>query len=147
MLHLLIGEGSIRLTGGVSDNEGRLEVFFDGEWGSVCNRNWGRWSGTVACKDLGYESLVKVTGTSQYNSAENTPIWLNGVQCAKYDKRIRDCVHEPVGYQPCSHDEDVGLICSGKHAHIHFKYTYILYKEKEFLGADLAQVATSYTVS
>ena len=134
LLNLLIGEGSVRLTGGALDNEGRLEVFFDGEWGSVCNRNWGRWSGSVACKDLGYESLVKVTGTSQYNNAENIPIWLNGVQCAKNDRRIRDCAHEPVGYQPCSHDEDVGLICSGKHVHTLQIHIHTLQGERIFLG-------------
>lgn len=109
--------------GGKSKNEGRLEVYFNGEWGSVCNRNWGSWSGVIACKDLGFVGLAKVTTASHYTylGSEDSPIWLEGVRCSESHSRIRDCPHEPFGYQPCSHDDDVGLVCSGKHADTHLK--------------------------
>ena len=49
--------GDIRLVGGVLDNEGRLEVCINQQWGSVCSISWGSTDTTVACRQLGYQEL------------------------------------------------------------------------------------------
>ena len=46
--------GDIRLTGGNYSNEGLLEVYCNGEWGTVCNDTFGETEATVACRQLGY---------------------------------------------------------------------------------------------
>ena len=50
MFHLTdatITEYPIRLVGGSSRNEGRVEIEFAGQWGTVCDDAWGRNDGNV----------------------------------------------------------------------------------------------------
>ena len=41
---------SVRLVGGSSDYEGRLQVFYDGVWSTVCDRYWTQHNSDVACR-------------------------------------------------------------------------------------------------
>ena len=43
----------IRLTG-ADGRRGRLEVFFNNKWGTVCDDNFGQREGQVICKQLGF---------------------------------------------------------------------------------------------
>jgi len=43
----------IRLTGGQSTNEGRVEICVDGVWGSVCDDHWDSSDARVVCRALG----------------------------------------------------------------------------------------------
>ena len=49
-------EGDLRLVGGQSSNEGRVEICLEGQWGTVCDNFWGSVDAQVACKQLGYQS-------------------------------------------------------------------------------------------
>ena len=43
----------MKLTGGKSDKNGRVEVCLNGVWGTVCADGWGVSDAFVACKQLG----------------------------------------------------------------------------------------------
>ncbi|XP_031569217.1 uncharacterized protein LOC116303758 isoform X3 [Actinia tenebrosa] len=101
-------EGDIRLTGGRSQKEGRLEIFHRGEWGTVCEDYWSKEDAKVVCNELGFTSVVKVyqsfgPGTGQ--------VWLHNLQCYGNETSLTQCRHGRWATSPCSHDEDVGLIC------------------------------------
>ena len=46
--------GSIRLRGGTSTMNGRVEVCLNGDWGTVCHDHWSTVDANVACQQLGY---------------------------------------------------------------------------------------------
>ena len=49
-------DGDIRLVGGASESEGRLEVCFDKRWGTVDGDGWTHTDTQVVCKQLGHST-------------------------------------------------------------------------------------------
>ena len=49
-------DGMIRLQGGNYSNQGRVEVYCNGQWGTICDNGFGSSDAKVICKQLGYNS-------------------------------------------------------------------------------------------
>ena len=48
----------VRLADGNFVGQGRLEVYFNGEWGTVCDDYWSITNSDVVCQELGFESAI-----------------------------------------------------------------------------------------
>ena len=51
--------GEVRLGGGSTANQGRVEICINNVWGSVCDNGWGEMDGNVVCRQLGYQRVGK----------------------------------------------------------------------------------------
>lgn len=102
-------EGNIRLRGGSSLKEGRVEVFHRGEWGTVCDDGWKTENARVICFELGFTSVRKV---SQSFGPGVGRVWLDRVDCYGNESALVKCRHTRWGSSACRHSEDVGVMCS-----------------------------------
>ena len=57
------GSGDLRLVEGNATSSpfmaGRLEVFINGEWGTICSDGFGSAEADVACQQLGYSAAAQ----------------------------------------------------------------------------------------
>ena len=51
--------GMIRLVNGRVTNEGRVEVYCNGQWGTVCDSTFGIAAANTVCRQLGYTHALQ----------------------------------------------------------------------------------------
>jgi len=101
----------VRLVGGSLYNEGRVEVNYNGEWGTVCDDGWDDTNAGVVCKQLGFGSLGKAIGSAIFGQGSG-PILLDNVTCSGGESELASCSHLGIGVtRSCSHAEDAGVRC------------------------------------
>ena len=103
--------GDLRLVGGEEDHEGRLEVYHNGEWGTVCDDFWGIQDARVACRQLGYSNADQATRRARFGQGSG-PIWMDNTQCTGREARLADCRFRGWGVHNCRHREDAGVVCT-----------------------------------
>ncbi|XP_064922871.1 deleted in malignant brain tumors 1 protein-like [Columba livia] len=105
------GEPQIRLVSGGDQCAGRVEVYYEGKWGTVCDDHFSKNSGDVVCRQLGCGHVVSVFGWSYFGRGTED-IHLDDVQCEGTESYLWDCPHAGWNTHDCGHNEDVGVICS-----------------------------------
>ena len=130
-------EGDIRLVNGRSALEGRVEICFGNQWGTVCDDRWGDSDASVVCRQLGYlaEGIKSPPGiqielcnpnkkccawgnlnvdararNEAYFGEGSGLIHLDDVACDGSEKRLLDCTRKTRQHD-CGHYEDAGVQC------------------------------------
>ena len=49
--------GDLHLADGSAVNEGRVEICYQNQWGTICDDNWDIFEARIVCSQLGYPSL------------------------------------------------------------------------------------------
>ena len=105
-------EVSVRLVGGLTAAEGRVEVNYGGTWGTVCNdSSWDLNDAMVICRMLGYSSVL--AAHVKYGEGSGT-VWMSNLACTGSESSISECPHIGWGETSCSHSQDAGVTCGGE---------------------------------
>uniref|UniRef100_A0A3B1J117 SRCR domain-containing protein n=1 Tax=Astyanax mexicanus TaxID=7994 RepID=A0A3B1J117_ASTMX len=100
----------VRLVGG-SRCSGRLEVLHGESWVTVCDADFNQQDAEVVCRELGCGSPVEVLGAAAFGRGEGQ-VWSEELQCRGNESQIHFCPKSSSLKHNCSHDNDVGLVCS-----------------------------------
>uniref|UniRef100_A0A8C1U188 SRCR domain-containing protein n=1 Tax=Cyprinus carpio TaxID=7962 RepID=A0A8C1U188_CYPCA len=99
----------VRLVNGDNPCAGRVEVYNDGQWGTVCHYGWDIADAAVVCREL---DCGTVLGAAAFGKGKGR-VWSEEIQCRGNESQIDVCSRSSSQMHSCSHDNDVGVICSG----------------------------------
>ena len=104
-------EGDIRLVNGNNASEGRVEIYLQGRWGTICDDYWDITSATVVCKQLGFLDAISAVGNAEFGEGSG-PILLDDVDCVGNEAALIHCSARPIKEHNCVHSEDAGVRCN-----------------------------------
>ncbi|XP_064844655.1 uncharacterized protein LOC135555824 isoform X1 [Oncorhynchus masou masou] len=100
----------IRLVNGKDRCSGRVEIYYSGQWGTVCDDSWDIKDAEVVCRQLVCGGTNQVRSSGQYGPGSGT-IWLDDVACTGSERHLTECPHRGFGIHNCHHSEDAGVVC------------------------------------
>lgn len=100
----------MRLVGGAVSYEGRVEIFWNGIWGTICDDFWDLLDAHVVCRQLGFEGARESLHSAAYGQGTGE-IWLDDVRCSGNETAIFHCRHKGWRLSNCGHWEDASVRC------------------------------------
>ncbi|XP_063969637.1 atrial natriuretic peptide-converting enzyme-like isoform X2 [Lytechinus pictus] len=100
----------VRLVGGNGQTSGRVEVFHNNQWGTVCDDYFSEAAARVVCNQLNIKGDVRVYPQASFGEGSGQ-IWLDDVRCSGTEPSLRQCTTPELGRHNCQHNEDVGVEC------------------------------------
>ena len=88
-----------------------MEVYHNGEWGTICDNGWDLNDAEIVCSELGLGPAISATHNAFYGQGDGQ-IWLDNVNCTGSEWTIRMCSHRGWEVKNCSHSKDAGVQCS-----------------------------------
>ncbi|XP_051239679.1 scavenger receptor cysteine-rich type 1 protein M130-like isoform X2 [Dicentrarchus labrax] len=110
ILQIFTGSTSVRLVNSADLCSGRVEVFHNGQWGTVCDDSWDLNDANVVCKQLGCGSARSALQNAAFGQGSG-PIWMDDVSCYGNEPSLKVCSHRGFGSHNCGHHEDAGVVC------------------------------------
>ena len=95
-------------------------MFYNNEWGTICDDGWDLHDAEVVCRQLGFGPAVVARSQGFYGQGSGR-IWLQFANCNGTESTIGRCSHNGWGIHSCDHNEDAGVSCAnlnGKCCHV-----------------------------
>jgi len=94
---------------------GRVSLYYNDQWGTVCDDSWDINDAHVVCRMLGYPGAVGATKGKDFGGAKDGPIWLDEVNCSGNESTLAACPHGGWGISDCNHTKDAGVVCESNY--------------------------------
>ena len=111
MLTCVLNVLTVRLVDGPTKYEGRVEVFYNGIWGTVCDDGWDLREAEVICTELGLGEALAAIPSAFYGQGSGQ-ILLDDVNCVGNEGTIANCLHSGLEFHNCSHKNDASVNCT-----------------------------------
>ncbi|KAK4822751.1 hypothetical protein QYF61_019942 [Mycteria americana] len=103
------GSRRVRLVGGPGRCAGRVEVYVNGTWGSVCQETWDLQDAAVVCRQLGCGTALAAPGSARFGPG-TWPPWPDAGGCAGTEESLWDCPAS--ARHGCRRGGGAGAVCS-----------------------------------
>ncbi len=98
---------------GINSCSGRVEVLYNGSWGTVCGDGWDLSQAAVVCREVGCGDVIEAMSFSYFGEGLGQ-IWMDDVNCTANEYALSKCEYREWGVHDCNHSEDAGVICQCK---------------------------------
>ena len=95
-------------------NTGRVEVYYNNTWGTVCDDDWDLNDAAVVCRQLGFPGVFSSPCCAAFGQGTG-PIWLDDMRCTGSETSLSSCSHRGWGRHNCDHIENAGVYCQGEY--------------------------------
>ena len=105
----------VRLINGSTEREGRVEVLYKGEWGTVCDDDFDILDANVICRMLGFPGAVSAEINGRFAAGNSSQtVLLDDLWCSGKEASVASCSFRGWGSHDCTHSEDAGVVCKEK---------------------------------
>ena len=98
------------MVSGANFREGRVEVWYNDSFSTVCDDHWGEEETAVVCRHLGIAGGSETLSIDMFQQGTGD-ILLDNVMCNGIEDSLWDCSHNGIGAHNCQHHEDVSVRC------------------------------------
>ena len=103
----------MRLVNGSNKCTGRVELYQNGQWGTVCDDTWDMKDAAVVCKYLQCGKAQKIPSSDFYGRG-STKMLVGEMSCNGREHSPDECKQKNIGSSTCNSTSVAGLLCSGK---------------------------------
>ncbi|XP_030201695.1 deleted in malignant brain tumors 1 protein isoform X2 [Gadus morhua] len=107
----VVCSGNVRLVNGSNKCTGRVELYQNGQWGSVCDETWDMNDAAVVCTYLQCGRAQKIPNSGFFGRG-STNMLIGEISCTGSEHSPDECRQQNIGSSTCNSTSVAGLLCS-----------------------------------